>query len=116
MTDLNAALRAAILHDLLLIDANGDIAIRLKSGVYRILLRSNTRLQDEIADAFLAAVQAVLDEGVTVEWAPRYHDGSQMFAASFTEAGARRYVDESNGGLKLFRRRCLPWQEVPADA
>lgn len=66
----------------------------------------------EIADAILDAITPVLDEGVTVEWAPRYQDGSAMFAASFTEAGARRYVDESNGGLALFQRHCGPWERV----
>lgn len=67
----------------------------------------------QVADAIVDAVIAVDRQSGSVEWSPRYADGSQMFAASFTEAGARRYVDESKGGLALYRRHCGPWELVP---
>jgi hypothetical protein len=55
-------------------------------------------------------------EGGEVEWSPRYPDGSPFLHGTYTEGGARRYVEESLGGsgLRLFSRRVTPWLPVEA--
>jgi hypothetical protein len=65
-----------------------------------------------VAEVILDAILPALEEGMTVEWSPRYaHDGSSAFASTFTEAGARQWVAEASY-LALFSRHCGPWERV----
>lgn len=48
-----------------------------------------------------------------VEWSARMKDGRPAFASTFTEGGARRYVDEQPELLAVFTRRVGPWERVP---
>ena len=108
MTDLNAALRAAILGALEVIptDWDGLITALGTDGYHKNLM------PEGVADTIIAAIQPVLDEGVTVEWGMRGPDyGVQIVRTNRAKVERLAYL----GGLAghtLVSRRIGAWEEV----